>query len=922
MPDTRQLGAAGLRVPMRQRFAQQIDEWEENPEDLLEAFEEADKHLQDSFGFRWGAQSTLNKQDRALNEYRRLTTLDLRRKNQAEGLVFGPDVSADINDRLLFPVDADELVERIGRYLYLAATRIKPRSLTKSKISACPLLERRTSMWYWIDRGRKAVNKPSPSSYFQRTSEVIESWAKKHGFEHNEKTRIYLGREELKYLIDCDLGQTSNIEVHEQHALAWTISLAIGVRPGSICKSTIQPNRYLRLGDVTIERDLDPDRPNGSFVARFVFKGLKTRVQARRKAPKWLKIKCRTPAKAEDIGLSIPHRILVILLRRKLLAEHETLESLLAGNELVIKLKDGSADQPLFLASRPQGLGVTDQPMSVAGLAGYLTTRAKWAGFSEGVSPYSWRAKALTTTREASGASTARMLAAHHADSVELEEYYDQGLYQYDAVGVLLDGGEDPRAQRLLAEIESERMRRTPLAQQSAARKATVDAYVFTHPSYLQAVADGNPREVRQIIKRLRYGATLACLEEERQLQRRELTVQELKRRKEELNQPGALRAMIHERMAQREQQRRSSADDEGEEEDVDDLLRREGADNPDEMRDIEDSDEDEEYEEDNEQPEDGETAEVTIDEGDLPETSTDFFGTVAAFMDLLLQFAENAEPRGDLCDLCQIDPTISSEQKEKRYLSAANLDGHRKGPWHYPISKWERAYKEEHDVSKGNIPCPYNCGNVFKGMIALKNHIKAPFDPEVNSSEHDELKRKDGWYSADFEGVKTKKRARKPKKTKQPTPRAQYNTDITELPPGTPGIWAQEPTAVGLVEFGRGAALNALRSVPKEFLTTDVASMAGPAPYQRFGDHLLQDAREFKLSAAAKSLLKPAGQVGTRQTDFYPDANALYISRLKELEEQRLGDEDEMDLDEEEEEEEEEMDSDNVEVGSEGEAE
>ncbi|KAI7346666.1 hypothetical protein KC320_g7694 [Hortaea werneckii] len=202
---------------------------------------------------------------------------------------------------------------------------------------------------------------------------------------------------------------------------------------------------------------------------------------------------------------------------------------------------------------------------------------------------------------------------------------------------------------------------------------------------------------------------------------------------------------------------------------------------------------------------------------------------------------------------------------------------------------------------------------------------LNPPLDPEVHSSEHDVLKRKDGWYSADFEGVKIKKRAQKPKKTKQPTPKAQYNMNITELPPGTPGIWAQEPTAVGLVEFGRSAAENALRSVhhlPKEFLTTDVASVAGPALYQRFGDHLLQDPREFKLSAAAKSLLKPASQVGTRQMDFYPDANALYILRQKELEEQRLRDGDEMDLDEEEEETEEKMDSDHVEVGSEGEAE
>ena len=54
-----------------------------------------------------------------------------------------------------------------------------------------------------------------------------------------------------------------------------------------------------------------------------------------------------------------------MLVRRSLLVDHETIDSVLAGNELAIRIKPEASKQPLLLASRPKGLGVTDQPMSV-----------------------------------------------------------------------------------------------------------------------------------------------------------------------------------------------------------------------------------------------------------------------------------------------------------------------------------------------------------------------------------------------------------------------------------------------------------------------------------------------------------------------------------------------------------------------------
>jgi hypothetical protein len=193
----------------------------------------------------------------------------------------------------------------------------------------------------------------------------------------------------------------------------------------------------------------------GLFTVLFIFKGLKTRLQLRKKAPKFLKVKVRTPSRVEDIGLSIPHRILVILLRRKLLVDHDTVDSLLKGTEYRIKVRPESADEPLFFGLKLGRQELSEEPMSTSAIHEYLKIRAQWAGFSAGVSFYSWRTKALTTAVEASGMRMARMLAAHHPDGTEIEEYYDQELYQYDVIGIMLHGSEEPQARQLLAEMES-----------------------------------------------------------------------------------------------------------------------------------------------------------------------------------------------------------------------------------------------------------------------------------------------------------------------------------------------------------------------------------------------------------------------------------------------------------------------------------
>jgi hypothetical protein len=118
----------GLHVPLRKTFAETIAQWELGDIDQVrEDFQKADVALTESVGFRWWSKSRQSSQDRHLNEYRRLTVLGLKRKGEGEDLQFGEHLPADVNDHLLFPADPDELLERIGQYLVLAAAHLKPR---------------------------------------------------------------------------------------------------------------------------------------------------------------------------------------------------------------------------------------------------------------------------------------------------------------------------------------------------------------------------------------------------------------------------------------------------------------------------------------------------------------------------------------------------------------------------------------------------------------------------------------------------------------------------------------------------------------------------------------------------------------------------------------------------------------------------
>ncbi|KAK3112522.1 hypothetical protein LTR53_011129 [Teratosphaeriaceae sp. CCFEE 6253] len=443
--------------------------------------------------------------------------------------------------------------------------------------------------------------------------------------------------------------------------------------------------------------------------------------------------------------------------------------------------------------------------MNANAVGDILSNRAVWAGFSAGVSFYSWRAKALTNATEASGRRIAKMVAAHQADGIELEEYYDQGLYSWDAVGVMLEGNEDPDAEELPAQMESETIYRTPLARHSAVRSAPVDAYVLAHPSYVSAVSSGIHSAVYATRKRLRYSASLALLEHERALQREDLDVDEVQSRREALQKPSSLCELIQQHMASRDS---GLSPANHEDEDINDLFSEQGDAPEAGMRDmkeqvgLEDGEGNErellaDGGDDHVDEESEDVREATVSDDLLPDVSSDYSGAAAASKELMLEFKAS---QGKLCSKCHEAPSSHAkclpppdQQMGARIAAAEKL----------------RRNKQ--------IACPYGCGARFATVKARIAHLKEPMNPENDGEEHDDLKAKDGWYSAGFFGVIAPKKGKKQKAMvdeEGTDDEVVHDTTIKQFEGRAPGRWAGLPEVSGLVEFDAAAAADTTGSL------------------------------------------------------------------------------------------------------------
>ncbi|KAK5073916.1 hypothetical protein LTR64_006944 [Lithohypha guttulata] len=190
-----------------------------------------------------------------------------------------------------------------------------------------------------------------------------------------------------------------------------------------------------------------------------------------------LKFSVNGATSSDFLTVSIPHRLLIMLLRRGGLQDHATLESLLQGNEHEVRVKPDFLGKPVCRAAGPRGLSITEAAVGGRSLSTFLADHAVQAGYPLGITMYSWRRKAATTWTRDLGHDVARQLMGHDLNSHTLEQYYEQGLYDRPVfeIAMRLD---TQWTQVRLQEQSSEILRRMEVMETKRLRGAFVDRRV------------------------------------------------------------------------------------------------------------------------------------------------------------------------------------------------------------------------------------------------------------------------------------------------------------------------------------------------------------------------------------------------------------------------------------------------------------
>ena len=218
-----------------------------------------------------------------------------------------------------------------------------------------------------------------------------------------EKT--YIGLAELGQLLAFDADNSANMHNAEQHHLARCIARFCALRPGSLgqpredrhiaaAELADYPD-FLVWGDIRLERLQGP----GSFMLHLQIRNLKTNsLMNGEKATQNTKLnfRIRTPSLADNLLYSIPHRLLVIGLRRGVFDNVADLNDLIHGSQQNILIKPAFLNVAVFLRSSPGVRTLTDQPMFAYSFTTYLSEHGQRIGYKDKITLYSFRRRTLS----------------------------------------------------------------------------------------------------------------------------------------------------------------------------------------------------------------------------------------------------------------------------------------------------------------------------------------------------------------------------------------------------------------------------------------------------------------------------------------------------------------------------------------------
>ncbi|KAL2070064.1 hypothetical protein VTL71DRAFT_14744 [Oculimacula yallundae] len=720
----------------RQSLADRLNGLASNMEDefTLEVIKEIFDVAQDGEGFRYTAPTTTGRQNLHLKEllrFYRTTAL------------FGSEFSDEDVKKSLFSKTADDVLRIMKGYFVIAMKFCVPRSITDSRPRYQTLIQRRFSMLFWMRREMQD-RAPSRARFLNTTNSVLQYAGRKYGVNRNVAEKAYLGRRELEQLLEADMFRCPLMALAESFHLAWVLGCVCGVRPGSMAYSDGRQDQFLTWRDIVITRGKVP----GLFDTKITFRYLKGN-RDDLEASDVMTFYINSPTLIQHISMSPPHRLLIMLLRRGFLQDHDSLESLLNGKEKLIRIKGIAMDRPILLAGGPRGLSVTEKAMSAKSLYRYTLERTMAEGYGRGVGPYAWRRKAGTEVQRQQGTETAQKFMTHAAGSETFNKYYDQRAFDLPVFEIAM------RADINIARAEMDENSSPVLTRAidlTRLKGAFLDQAVWrleAEDLELQAaIDDGMLEKVRSIKRRIKRTAYNQLYDEEIKRAGESMTVDEFEARKKDLlATPSLMHKIISASRKELEGGNRKTdapqqpAAAHGSSSEHIDKTNLRYAD----LRD----------EEDHANTPGGE---IRLDTDDLDdedmnqeESPLEFLEAVRVFMESLGQVRLVQLDGGDLhCQKCIDDPTMGEEAAQKVWANATKLRYHERSAIHSAKSQFSRRIEIE-KAGVDRYQCPYDseCPS-YADKVSLMRHIEGS-DSSNTNQDHDDAKRADGWYELDF---------------------------------------------------------------------------------------------------------------------------------------------------------------------------
>jgi hypothetical protein len=388
-----------------------IDENADNGELFFRLMEELTDEEIKAHDFRHHSLRTQRRQDFHLNMYQNFTRMinKLPSTHPVE----------EVN-KLAFPVDHNAFFKQIRFFIAFTALKTKPTG-KREYIEYSTLHQYRTSIIFWATRKYPevaGVDPPTRSKMFNKMTEQMRStyMSRNKGHHRQQRRMPHVGLPELRQLIDYDVVTAACPENAEQHHLAYCIARQSAVRAGSLCADvTFTPDEYLRWRDIK----LSCGEGAGEFQAEITINKLKTSHADPESGQHRSAVCYFDSPNAENIIFSVPHRLILMAMRRGVLADTSitTVDDIINIKQQNITFKDDRKDDPVFFAATARGLSLEERAMSVTALQAYLRKLGRALGFAEDISFHAIRRQTATDLARRIGIEATREIMSHAPDS-------------------------------------------------------------------------------------------------------------------------------------------------------------------------------------------------------------------------------------------------------------------------------------------------------------------------------------------------------------------------------------------------------------------------------------------------------------------------------------------------------------------------